>query len=266
MKKLLVLLGLMIFAVIAITGCGDSKQATQTTAPPAESVNLLIAAAASLQDAGQELQTIYNSKHPGIKVTYNFAASGTLQKQIEEGAPVDLFISAGKTQMDVLAQKKLITDASLKNLLGNELVLIAKKNSPLTSFEDLTDKSVAKISIGTPETVPAGKYAQETLTTMKLWDKIQPKLVMAKDVREVLTWVETGNVDAGLVYLSDTTQMKEGKIVAAAPAESSKPIVYPMAVIASSKHPQEATDFEAFLLTNEAQQVFIKYGFKSLGK
>ncbi len=266
MKKFLILFGLMLFSIATLTGCSGSKQATQPPAPQPEPVNLMIAAAASLQDAGQELQTIYTSKHPDIKITYNFAASGTLQKQIEEGAPVDLFISAGKAQTDALAQKKLISDTSLKNLLGNELVLIAKKGSTLTSFEGLTDKSVGKISIGTPETVPAGQYAKDTLTTMKLWDKIQSKLVMGKDVREVLTWVETGNVDAGLVYRSDTTKMKEGKIVAAAPADSSKPIVYPMAVIASSKHPKEAGEFEAFLLTNEAQQVFIKYGFKSLTK
>ncbi|PKM78260.1 MAG: molybdate ABC transporter substrate-binding protein [Firmicutes bacterium HGW-Firmicutes-15] len=266
MKKFIILLGLMLFLIATITGCGGSKQATQPTAPKAEPVNLMIAFAASLQDAGQELQTIYTSKHPDIKITYSFAASGTLQKQIEEGAPVDLFVSAGKSQMDALVQKKLISDASLKNLLGNELVLIAPKASTISSFEALTDKSVAKISIGTPETVPAGKYAQETLTTMKLWDKVQSKLVMAKDVRQVLTYVETGNVDAGLVYRSDTVQSKESKIVAAAPADSSKPIVYPMAIIASSNHPQEAADFEAFLASDEAMQVFVKYGFKSLSK
>ncbi len=261
MKKYLILLGLMLFSISAIIGCSSSKQATQ-----AEPVNLMIAAAASLQDASQELQTIYTAKNPNIKITYNFAASGTLQKQIEQGAPVDLFISAGKSQMDALAQKKLITDTSHKNLLSNELVLIAKKDTALTSFDDLTNKSVGKISIGTPETVPAGQYAKDTLTTMKLWDKIQTKLVMAKDVREVLTWVETGNVDAGLVYRSDTVQSKASKIVAAAPADSSKPIVYPMAIIASSKHPQEAADFETFLASDEAMQVFIKYGFKSLSK
>jgi len=265
MKRFLILLGIMLMFIATVSGCA-TKKAAEAPAVKAEPVNLTIAAAASLQDAGEELKTIYTAKHPDIKITYNFAASGTLQKQIEEGAPVDLFVSAGKSQMDALAQKKLITDTSLKNLLGNELVLIAKKDSTLSSFEGLVDKSVGKISIGTPETVPAGQYAKETLTTMKLWDQIQPKLVMAKDVRQVLTYVETGNVDAGLVYRSDTSGMKDAKIVAAAPAGSSKPIVYPMAVIASSKHPKEAADFEAFLGSDEAMQIFVKYGFTALKK
>lgn len=264
MKRIFILLGIMLLTIATVTGCNNGKQAVDT--PKAEPVSLTIAAAASLQDAAQELKTIYTDKHPDIQITYTFASSGTLQKQIEEGAPADLFISAGKSQMDALVDKKLIKDDSRQNLLGNELVLIAKKDSNISSFEDLTDKSAAKISIGTPETVPAGKYAKETLTTMNLWDKVQPKLVMAKDVRQVLTYVETGNVDAGLVYRSDTVQMKESKIVATAPAGSSKPIVYPMAVIASSKHPQEAADFEAFLASDEAMQVFIKYGFTALPK
>lgn len=253
----------MLFIVAATAGCGTAGGQPKTEA---EQVSLTISAAASLQDALNELKTIYAEQHPDVAITYNFAASGTLQKQIEEGAPADLFISAGKKQMDALAEKGLIVDASRKDLLGNELVLIAKNDSTLTEFDGLTDPGVAKISIGTPESVPAGKYAQEALTSLELWDKLQPKLVLAKDVRQVLTYVETGNVDAGLVYRSDALMGKEIKVVAAAPAESHKPIVYPMAVINSTKHQPETEAFAAFLSGDEAARVFTEYGFKTINK
>jgi len=259
MKKILVFLVLMLFIVASIAGCGGTKEQSKT-----EPVNLNISAAASLQDAAGELKTIYETKNAGITITLNLAASGTLQKQIEEGAPADLFISAGKSQMDALAQKGLIVDTSRKDLLGNELVLITGKDNQLTEFNDLTGANVKKISIGTPETVPAGKYAKDTLTTLNLWEQLQPKMVLAKDVRQVLTYVETGNVDAGLVYRTDAAISDKVKIVAAAPAGSSAPIVYPMAVIKSTKHQQEAEAFAAFLTSDDAVKVFEKYGFKVL--
>ncbi len=265
MKRFYTLLVIMLLAIVGVTGCGNGDEQLTAETPTTE---LTIAAAASLTDAANELATTYTAEHPEIKITYSFAASGTLQKQIEEGAPIDLFVSAGKSQMDALVNKDLVEEDSLQNLLGNELVLIAPQDSIISGFDSLTGESVGKIGIGTPESVPAGKYAQETLTTMQLWDKLQDqgKFVMAKDVREVMTWVETGNVDAGLVYRSDTVVGKGIKIVEAAPAGSSKPIVYPMAVIASSKHPQEAAAFEAFLASDEAMEVFKKYGFTNVPK
>lgn len=259
MKKITVFLTLMLFITLTAFGCGGQKQQAKT-----EPVNLNISAAASLTDAAGELKTLYETKNAGATLTYNLAASGTLQKQIEEGAPADLFISAGKSQMDALSQKGLIVEESRKDLLGNELVLIAGKDSKLAKFEDLTDASVGKISIGTPETVPAGNYAKETLTNLNLWEQLQPKMVLAKDVRQVLTYVETGNVDAGLVYRTDAATSDKVKIIAAAPAGSSKPIVYPMAVIKSTKHQKEAEGFAAFLTTDEAVKIFEKYGFKVL--
>ena len=263
MKKLL-LLGLMLIVLtaVAVAGCGGSEGQPQAGVEP---VNLTIAAAASLQDAAGELKTIYEQQQAGVKITYDFASSGTLQKQIEEGAPADLFISAGKSQMDALAEKGLIVDASRKDLLGNELVLITGKDGSLSGFAGLTDANVAKVGVGTPETVPAGKYAREALTHLDLWDKIAAKLVLAKDVRQVLTYVETGNADAGLVYRSDTVGSDKIKIVAAAPAGSHKPIVYPMAAIKNSKYQKEAEDFAGFLQSAEAARVFEKYGFKPLG-
>ena len=164
-----------------------------------------------------------------------------------------------------LAEKDLIVAESRKNLLGNELILIAEKDSTLKDFAGLTDPAVKRISIGTPETVPAGKYAQEALTSLNLYDQIQPKLVLAKDVRQVLTYVETGNVDAGLVYKSDTYQVKISGSYAA-PENSHKPIVYPLAIIKASQHQTEAQAFADFLSGDEATAVFSKYGFVPLQK
>ena len=259
MKKTIVSICLVMFLVAALAGCGGGREQ-----PKAEPVSLTVSAAASLKDAMEELKTIYAGKHPEVNITYNFAASGPLQKQIEEGAPVDLFISAGKAQMDALAEKGLILEDSRKDLLGNELVLITKNDGKITGFDDLAGPGVARVSIGTPETVPAGKYAQEALTALKLWDKVQPKLVLANDVRQVLTYVETGNVDAGLVYRSDTMVGKDIKIVAAAPVDSHKPVVYPMAIIKSTRHQKETGDFAAFLSGDEAARIFTKYGFKTI--
>lgn len=258
MKKQLMLWGLIFCLLVSAAGC--SKEASRTD-QQAQPVNLTVAAAASLTDVSKELSKVYTAAHPNVTITYNFAASGTLQKQIEEGAPADLFISAAKSQMDNLAAKQLIIAASRQNLLGNELVLIGPKDSGLTGFDGLTGAAIGKIAIGTPESVPAGQYAKDTLISMGLWDKLQSKLVQAKDVRAVLTYVETGNVDAGLVYRTDAATKSTVKIVAAAPPGSSKPIVYPMAILASSKQQPEAQKFADFLASEEAMQVFARYGF-----
>lgn len=264
MKKMLVLLSMLLVAVFGLTGCFNDSTKEKSPAK-GEPVELTVSAAVSLREAAEELKVLYTKQHPEVKITYNFGASGTLQKQIEEGAPVDLFISAGKKQMDDLAEKGLIIENSRQNLLENELVLVAPKDSTIKDFTDLAGSGIGKISIGTPESVPAGKYAQEALTSLNLWDKLQPKLVLAKDVRQVLNYVETGNVDAGLVYRSDALIAKESKIVATAPAASHKPIVYPMAIIKDTKQQAAVEAYAAFLTSVEAQGIFEKYGFK-IGK
>lgn len=265
MKKRFVLLFAVLFLLVAAAGCGQTDK--EATAPPkVEPVNITVAAAASLQDAAQEAAEVFGQKQSDIKVIYTFASSGALQKQIEEGAPADLFISAGQSQMDALEEGDLIVKESRQNLLGNELVLIAPTGSTLKDFKGLQDPAVKKIGIGTPETVPAGKYAQESLTTQKLWDSLQPKLVMAKDVREVLSYVETGNVDAGLVYRSDTYNNDKIIVVTAAPADSHKPITYPLAIVKATKNQEQAQAFIDFLKGPEGSKILSKYGFKPLGQ
>ena len=262
MKKNRILIALLLGMLLIIGGCAAQDKTPQTSVQP--TIELNISAAASLTDAAKELEQLYKEEHPEVKLVYNLAASGTLQKQIEEGAPADVFISAGKKQMDALQEGGFIVNDSRQNLLGNELVLIVPKDSKIETFDDLVTDKAAKISIGTPETVPAGKYAQEALTNLNLWGPIQPKLVMAKDVRQVLTYVESENVDAGLVYRSDTIGSEKTRIAAAAPADSHSPIVYPMAIVAASQQQEAAQEFVTFLTGEKAKIVFEKYGFKNL--
>lgn len=260
MRRKNLLFVMLLSLMLVLVGCGNNNK-PDAEAPPAKTVELNVFAAASLTDAAQELQKLYNKEHPDIKIVYNFASSGTLQKQIEEGAPADLFISAGKKQMDTLQEAGLIVDSTRQNLLGNELVLIVPQDSSVSSFKDLATDKIGKIGIGTPETVPVGKYSQEALTTMGIWESLQPKLVMAKDVRQVLTYVESNNVDAGLVYRSDTYGVDKVRIVETAPAESHSPIVYPMAIVKASQQQAAAEDFFTFLTGGAADKIFEKYGF-----
>lgn len=259
-KKLLFLTVILLFI---LTACSKPTESTQSVDP----VELNISAAASLKDALLELQPVFE-KSENVKLILNFAASGTLQKQIEEGAPCDLFISAAKKQMDALDEKKLIVNESRKNLLGNDLVLIVSEQSKndISDIADILKNEITKISIGTPESVPAGSYAKESLEKLSMWKDVESKLVYAKDVRQVLTYVETGEVDAGIVYSSDAALLKKGAIVKSLPSDSHKPIVYPAAIINESKQKDMAAKLLEFLSSDEAAKSFEKYGFQVLNQ
>ena len=192
-----------------------------------------------------------------------WGASGSLQKQIEQGAPADIFVSAAPKQMDELETKNMVHKATRKNLVENKLVLIVPQNSTLglVKFEDLTKASVQKISVGEPTVVPAGQYAQQVLQKLGIWDQLKDKAVLAKDVRTVLVYVETGNVDAGIVYKTDATSSNKTKIVATAPEGSHTPIIYPAAVLSGSKQQKSAEAFLAYMAGPEGKPVFEKYGF-----
>jgi len=250
-QKLTLCLSAIAFLLVILISC-----------TPSQSKALTVSAAASLQNVLEEVKQAYNNIHPDVRITYNFGASGALQQQIEQGADVDIFISAAAKQMDALQSKNLLLTNSRKNLLGNQIVLIVPKNTQdISSFKDLTGDHITKIALGEPSSVPAGKYAQEVLNYLKIFDAVKSKLVFAKDVRQVLSYVESENVDAGIVYITDAKQSKLVKIIATASAKSHSPVVYPVAVIQSSKNIPQAKDFTAFLLSQEANNIYKKYSF-----
>jgi molybdate transport system substrate-binding protein len=258
MRRLLTSTALLMFTALISFNIGCAKK--QIT----ENISLNISAAASLKDSINEIKKLYEAEKSDTNLTINFGSSGTLQQQIEQGADMDLFISAASKQMDSLESKNLILNETRKDLLLNNIVLIAPKDSySINSFADLTTEKTKHIALGEPKSVPAGQYAEEILKSEGILDKVKEKTVYAKDVKEVLTWVETGNADAGIVYATDAKASDKVKVVAVVFSVSHNPIVYPAAVIKSSKNTAAAEDFMNFLSSEKAKAVFEKYGFRT---
>jgi molybdate transport system substrate-binding protein len=233
-----------------------------------KTISLTVSAAASLKGSMEEIKQLYAKENPKVVINYNFGASGSLQQQIEQGADVDLFISAAVKQMNALQDKELIIDKTKKDLLGNKLVLVVPKDSQttITDFKGLANDEFKKIALGEPKSVPAGQYAEEVLTKLNILESIKPKAVYGKDVKEVLTWVESGNADAGIVYETDAKSSDKVKKIAVAPAESHTPITYPAAIVKASKNADVAKGFLTFLSSDKAKVVFEKYGFDFIAK
>jgi molybdate transport system substrate-binding protein len=225
--------------------------------------NLVVSAAASMKDVLGAVQSLYQQTKQNISVKYNFAASGPLQQQIENGAPVDVFISAAEKQMDALQKDGLLLPNTRRDLLTNSLVLIVPQNSSvaITDFRQLTGSNVKKIAVGEPKSVPAGQYTNEVFKNLGILSQVQPKLVLGSSVRQVLQFVESGNVDAGVVYGTDAKTSKQVKVVATASENLHSPIVYPVAVLKNSKNIPAAKEYVQFLSNNQAREVFQKYGF-----
>jgi molybdate transport system substrate-binding protein len=223
---------------------------------------LLVSAAASLQDALAEIKPLYAQTKRNVSINYNFGASGALQQQIVQGAPADIFFSAATKQMNALQEKNLILTDTRPNLLTNRLVLIVPRNSSsITSFRDLTSSKVKRIAVGEFRSVPVGQYSQEVFKNLGILSQITPKLVLGNNVRNVLAAVESGNADAGVVYTTDAKISDQVKVVATAPENLHSPIVYPIAVLRSSKNNSAAREYIQFLSSNQARGVFQKYGF-----
>ncbi|WP_040206846.1 molybdate ABC transporter substrate-binding protein [Neobacillus jeddahensis] len=269
-KSFSLFLSVIMLFLLVMSGCSNNEQPKQQAekkqeqAAPAENVELTISAAASLQDAMTEITADFNKKHENIKINYNFGASGALQQQISQGAPADLFFSAAEDKFDQLVNDGLIEKKNGIDLVGNDLVLVIPTESTkdIKAFSDL--ENADKISLGTPESVPAGMYGKEVLNNLAIWDKVEGKIVYAKDVRQVLTYVETGNVNAGIVYKTDALTSDKVKIAATADDKSHTPIVYPVGIIKASSHQKEAMLFYDYLQTKKAMAIFEKYGFKGL--
>jgi molybdate transport system substrate-binding protein len=224
---------------------------------------LIVSAAASLSNAFEEVGKRFESTHAGVKVVFNFAASGALLQQIDKGAPVDVLASADQKTMDQAEEKKLIVAGTRRNFAGNGLVLIVPRGAklPIKGVKDLSLKEVTKVSLGNPESVPVGRYTQEALTSEGAWEALSPKFIYGNSVRQVLDYVSRGEVDAGFVYSSDAVIAKD-KVEVIAQVEKHKPILYPIAVIEGSKNKEWAQRFVAFATSAESQQILLRYGFE----
>jgi len=245
--------------VLLVTSC------RHTTPSLTARQEIIVSAAVSLKDAFTEIAAL-SEKRTGMTIRFNFGASGALQKQIESGAPADLFASAGSKQMDELATKGLIVPGSRADFARNVLVLVAPANDArIRSLMDLARSEVKKIAIGNPKTVPAGQYTEQTLTRLKLLPELQAKLIYAEDVRQVLDYVVRGEVDAGLVYSSDAVNAGTMvKVVAPAPDDSHDAIVYPIAIVKESHQQPAAKQFIDLVLSCEGQSILAKHGFTAI--
>jgi molybdate transport system substrate-binding protein len=268
MKKrtILTFLGSLILSFLLVVSLGQiNRFHLATFAQSTQPLDLTVSAAVSLQDALEAIKPIYENNKTTVDITYNFGSSGSLQQQIEQGAPVDIFISAAAKQMDALEAKNLLLPGTRRDLLRNKVVLIVPKdNTTIKSFEDLGTNALTQIALGEPESVPAGKYAGEIFTSLGILDAVKSKAVYGKDVRQVLNYVATGNVDAGIVYISDAKASDDVKVVAIAPEDSHSPVIYPIAVLQDSANPEAAKELEDFLFTFEAQTMFKEYGFMAV--
>ena len=264
LKKLGVM-GLVLGLTMGAVGCSNgSEDNKDDSAKKDEIVTLNVSAAASLQEAMVELEEKFKEVEPNVKLELNLGSSGSLQQQIEQGAACDVFISAGQKQMTALADKDLLLDGTNKTLLTNDLVLVTGEDKEIKDLDTLATDKVEKLAIGDPESVPAGKYAKEVLDNTKLYDKVENKLVLAKDVKEVLSWVQKGNADVGFVYLSDATGVDDVDVVLTTDDDSHSEIAYPVAVLKDSKQAKVAQQFEDFLLSDKAQNILEKHGFNKV--
>lgn len=228
----------------------------------ASAADLTISAAASLTDAFKVLKAEFEKKHPGVNIVTNFAASGSLLRQIENGAPVDIFASADQKTMNQAAEKRLIAPASRIDFVQNSIVLVQPADSKVVvrHMADLARADVKRIAIGNPATVPAGRYSTEGIAIAKLTAALQPKLVPAESVRQTLDYVTRGEVDAGFVFATDAKHAgNKVRIVQEVP--TSTRVTYPIAIIATSRNPQ-AKAFIDFVVSPEGQRVLHAFGFK----
>ncbi|WP_232698195.1 molybdate ABC transporter substrate-binding protein [Brevibacillus daliensis] len=264
MKKLFALPFLISLLLVAITGCSTTAAPTPSSSGNQEiKAELLISAAASLTDVLEKVKKEFEQEHSDISLTFQFGGSGKLAQQIEQGAPADLFLSASSKDMKRLQDNKHVLPDTITDIASNELVLIAPLDSTISinSFESLSPELVKQFAIGEPSSVPVGRYTEETLSTLGLWENMKQAMVYAKDVRQVLTYVESSNAELGVVYKSDALTSSKVKILATAKQEWYSPINYPAAVVTSSKNQTAAKEFLTFLSTDKAKAIFLEHGF-----
>jgi molybdate transport system substrate-binding protein len=231
------------------------------SSPASAEAEILVSAAASLTESFKEIGKSFAAKNPGVKVNFNFAATGSLLQQIAQGAPADVFASADQESMDKAEKGGFILPGSRINFVGNSLVLIAPVNMPsVAGIADLKSGRVQKIAIGNPDSVPVGRYTKAALEKQGLWESLAPKCIVGISVKQALEYVMRGEVEAGFVYATDAAAAKD-KVRVVAEIPTDKAIVYPAAVVAGSANRAKAQAFLLYLRSPEAQAILAKYGF-----
>lgn len=231
-------------------------------AAPAAAQELIVSAAASLTNAFDAIKAEFERTNPGVRVTPNYASSGALFRQIEQGAPVDVFASANPKWMNDTVNAGFALEGDVAVFAQNTLVLAVPAANPaaVAGADDLKQDRVQRIGVGTPETVPAGAYAKTSLEGLGMWEELQPKMIFAEHVRQVLDYVQRGEVDAGLMYATDAAQGGE-RVKAVATLPLPKPVTYPIAPIKKSEQPELAKKFIQFILSDQGQEILARHGF-----
>jgi len=243
-------------------GSGGGAEATQATGP---TVTVTISAAASLTDALNDVTVAYTALHPQVDFDINYGASGTLQKQISQGAVADVFIFASKKDMDAVEEQGLVVAGTRLNLLADELVVAIPRDGGRTvaALADLPAGKFETLALGEPNAVPAGKYAQQALMTAGVGDAVYEKVVTCKDVKEVLTYVETGDVDAGIVYKTDALVSDRVTVAFTIASGTHDPILYPAAILTAGESQEAAQALMEYLSGDEAMDIFESYRFSA---
>lgn len=253
---------LLVLAVLLLSSC-DSKEEIGSADGEREKVELIVSAAASLSDVLEEIQRAFHKQYPHIFITYNFGGSGKLASQIQNGAPADIFLSASEVDMDNLEKGGFIDPSSRFPFVKNGLALIAPKDSPLnlSNLGELSREEIEHFIIGDPDSVPAGRYGKQALEAVGVWESLDGNFVYVSDVRQVVTQIEAGNGDIGIVFLTDAQTVSNSKIVLQIDGSLHDEIIYPGAIVSTSSNKKAAQQFLDFLKGNEAIQMFNEYGF-----
>lgn len=236
-------------------GCKENQEDGKTV--------LQVSAAASLIDVMEEITKEFSNQYGQIDILLNYGSSGKLAKQIEQGAPSDLFLSASEEEMDNLITGNYIDATTVQIYAKNELVFVVSQNSvnEVKYLENLTNTMIKYIAVGEPENVPLGRYTKYSLDKLGLWEEVKDKFVFGKDARQVTTYIKTGNADAGIIYKSDAVAEKEIKIIHSFGTDSDMPIIYQAGIVNHSKIKQTAETFIDFIVSEESQRIFREFGF-----
>lgn len=261
-KRLIINVTLMIITVILIFFFGHLQNLLLTSAQQPSTLILTVSAGTGLRPVLEDIQKVYKHAVSNLNINYNFVASGVLTRQIEQGARIDIFISASSENMNQLQRQGLLLEGTRQNLIKSRVALIASTSTNgISSFQDLTKPILKKIAIGEPRSIPLGVYAQEVFKYLGIFEQVKLKLVYITSALKILNFVAIGNIDVGIVHDTNVKAFSQVKIVEIAPEASHSPVIYPVAILKNSKNLTAAKSFVIFLFNKQAKVLYGKYGY-----